>query len=194
MEIILANLNQIDLAQTEPVVVQEAVEEEETSNPILPTGNELFWGAVCFALLWALMKWVLLPPITRNMQRRAEKIRTDLEEAERIEARAGEELRSYEDSLVSAKAESVRIIEDARSRAEEQRRAVIAEAESDAAAVRAEAANEVAAAKERAKAELQSSVTTIAIQAAESVMQKQVDREAATRAVEEYVSRAGSSN
>lgn len=189
MEIILANLY-----ETEPGVVQEAVTEEKTSNPILPISNELFWGAVCFALLWALMKWVLLPPITRAMEQRAAKIREDLDAAESTQAKADAELRNYEDSLVSAKAEAVRIIEDARARADEERKAVVASAEGDAAAVRAEAAGEIADAKTRAKAELQGSVAAIAIQAAESVVQKQLDRDAAARAVDEYVNRAGSQN
>jgi F-type H+-transporting ATPase subunit b len=191
VEIVLANFYQ---AESEPTAVQEAVTEEETTNPILPTANELFWGAVCFALLWALMKWVLLPPITRTMERRAAKIREDLDAAESTEAKADEELRNYEDSLVSAKAEAVRIIEDARSQADEQRKSVVTSAEGDAAAVRAEAAGEIADAKDRAKAELQGSVAAIAIQAAESVVQKQLDRDAATRAVEDYVNRAGSQN
>jgi F-type H+-transporting ATPase subunit b len=191
VEIVLANLYQ---TETEPGVVQEAVAEEETTNPILPTGNELFWGAVCFALLWALMKWVLLPPITRTMERRAAKVRGDLEAAESTQAKAAAELREYEDSLVSAKAEAVRIIEDARRRADEERKGVIAAAEADAAAVRADAANEIAAAKERAKADLRGSVASIAVQAAESVVQKQLDRDAALRAVDDYVNRAGSPN
>ena len=64
MEIVLANF-----FETEPVAVQEAVTEEKTSNPILPTANEMFWGGLTFVLLWALMKWVLLPPITRLDER-----------------------------------------------------------------------------------------------------------------------------
>ncbi len=189
MEIILANLS-----QTEPGAVQEAVAEEETSNPILPTANELFWGGVCFALLWALMKWVLLPPITRAMERRAAKVRDDLDAADSVATTADTELEEYERSLVSAKAEAVRIIEDARARAENERREVVGAAEADAASVRAQAAAEIAAAKDRAKAELRQSVATIAIDAAEAVVQKPVDRTAALTAVERHVNGAGSRN
>jgi F-type H+-transporting ATPase subunit b len=183
-----------DLFQTEPVEVQEAVTEEETSNPILPTTNELFWGGVTFVLLWALMKWVLLPPVTRAMDARSAKMRADLDAAESTEARAERELREYEASLQSAKAEAVRIIEDARTTADEQRKEVLASAETDAAATRADAAREVSEAKDRAKVDLQQSVATVAIKAAESVVQKQLDRDAAMQTVEEYVNRAGSTN
>ena len=190
MEIVVANL-----FQTEPVEVHEAVtEEKETSNPILPTANELFWGGITFVLLWALMKWVLLPPIIRTMHKRAAKVRDDLAAADETQARAQSELREYEASLQSAKAEAVRIIEDARTGAEEKRRTVVSAAETDAAAVRADAARDVADAKDRAKEQLRESVAGVAIQAAESVVQKPVDRETALRTIEEYVNRAGSQN
>lgn len=190
MDIILA-----DLFQTEPAAVQEAVtEEKETSNPILPTSNELFWGGATFLLLWALMKWVLLPPVTRAMEARSAKVRADLDAAESTEAKAASELREYEASLQSAKTEAVRIIEDARTSADEQRKEVIASAETDAAATRADAAREVVEAKDRAKVDLQQSVASVAIQAAEAVVQKQLDKGAAMQAVEEYVNRAGSTN
>ena len=38
-------------------------EAAETVNPVLPTGPELFWGALFFAALWILMRYVLLPPV-----------------------------------------------------------------------------------------------------------------------------------
>ena len=189
MEIVLA-----DLFETAPAAEQQAVTEAKTSNPILPTANELFWGGVTFALLWVLMKWVLLPPITRAMNRRSAKVRDDLDAADSTDAKADAELRNYEASLQSAKAEAVRIIEDARAGADEQRRQVVSAAETEAATVRADAAHEVAEAKDRAKAELQQSVASVAIEAAEAVVQKQLDRGAAMQTIEDYVNRAGSQN
>jgi F-type H+-transporting ATPase subunit b len=189
VEIVLANF-----FETEPVEVQQAVTEEKTSNPILPTANEVFWGGLTFVLLWALMKWVLLPPITRSMNARAAKVRGDLEAADSTSARADAELHEYEASLQSAKAEAVRIIEDARTSADGERREVISVAEADAASVRADAAREVVEAKDRAKADLQQSVASVAIQAAEAVVQKPLDRGAAMETIEDYVNRAGSQN
>jgi F-type H+-transporting ATPase subunit b len=178
-------------------VAGDIVEEtapEEVNNPILPTMPEFVWGALLFLTLWALMKWVLLPPVVRTMQARDDKVKGDLEAADRIRAEAEAKLREYEDSLASTKAEAVRIIEDARTQAEGERKRVLAAAEAEVATTRAQAAQEVAEAKERAKAELQSSVAGIAIDAAEAVVQKQLDRDAQTTVIEEYVNRAGSQN
>jgi F-type H+-transporting ATPase subunit b len=174
-------------------VVEETASDEVT-NPILPTMPEFVWGAITFFTLWALMKWVLLPPIVRTMQAREEKVRSDLETAEQTRVEAQARLREYEDSLASSKTEAVRIIEDARTHAEAGRKEVLAQAEAEVSATKAQAAQEVAEAKQRAKAELQGSVAGIAIQAAEAVVQKPLDREAQARIIEDYVNRAGSKN
>jgi F-type H+-transporting ATPase subunit b len=174
--------------------IVEQTAPDEVNNPILPTGPELVWGAITFCALWALMKWVLLPPVLRTMENREAKVRADLEAADAARAQAEAELDAYEASLLSTKTEAVRIIEDARTKAEGDRKQVLAQAESEVAAQKAQAAQEVAEAKQRAKAELQGSVAGIAIQAAEAVVQKQIDREAQARVIEDYVNRAGSQN
>ena len=46
-------------------------EEEEVPNPVLPAGNEIVWAAIFFYALWALMKYVLLPPVQRTRAERA---------------------------------------------------------------------------------------------------------------------------
>lgn len=177
-----------------PAIAQAVEEETTSSNPILPVGNELFWAAVTFALLWILMKYVLLPPVMRGIEARATKVREDLEAADAASTDADRKLQQYEGSLVTAKAEAVRIVEDARNEAEAGRRELVAVAEADVAAQRAEAAQEIAEAKARAKADLQASVAGIAVEAAEAVMQKQLDRQAQTQVIEDYVNRAGSPN
>lgn len=174
-----------------PDIAQE-IAPEETNNPILPTVNELFWAFVLFFALWALMKFVLLPPITGAMERRAAKVRGDLAAAEAAKERAATELAEYEAGLQGTRTEAVRIIEDARTEAEAERRQVVAAAEAEVAGQRAEAAREIAAAKARAKAELQSSLAGIAVGAAEAVIEKQLDRDAETQVIEDYVNRAGS--
>lgn len=170
------------------------LDESAINNPILPTVNEIFWAAVTFFALWALMKWVLLPPIMRGMKARSEKVRTDLEVAETAKSTAATALADYEASLQGAKAEVVRIIEGARGEAESQRQQVVAAAEAEVAAQRAAATEEIARAKQGAKAELASSVAGIAVDAAETVIGKELDRQAQTQLIEDYVNRAGSTS
>ena len=101
------------LAETASQDVAEAT--KEVKNPILPVANEMFWAFVFFVLLWALMKYVLLPPIMKTFQDRADKVRDDLAAAEAAETARITKLEQYEAELAGARAEAVALIEQARS-------------------------------------------------------------------------------
>lgn len=175
-------------------IEEDVAEAEEASNPILPTTNELFWGAIFFLVLWTLMKFVFLPPIVKVMKARDDKLRADLDAGEHDTAQAEVALAEYEASLTSARAEASRIIEDARSTADARRRELIGQAEAEVAAMRSAAAAEVAAAKEAAMAELRASVASIAVGAAEAVVQQRLDEAAQLQVIEDYVNQAGSTS
>lgn len=168
----------------------EALHKEETSNPILPVGSELIWGAACFVVLWALMKFVLLKPVSKIMTDRDEKIRGDLEAAETAQASVGGVLDDYQRSLASTRAEANRIIEDARAQGEARRRELIAEAEAEASAIRSATAEEIAAAKAEALGQIRGDVATIATEAASVVVGRTLDPGAQQAVVDEYLSRS----
>ena len=178
------------LAETAASDVAEAAA-EAANNPILPTVNEMFWTLVFFAILWALMKFVLLPPIMRGFEARAAKLREDEAAAEAAELAAVERVRDYEAGLAGARSEAVAIIEAARAEGDAQRREVVGAAEAEVASLRSAAAEEIAAAKARARAELSGNITDIAVGAASVVLEKQVDRAASSRVVDDYVAGQG---
>ena len=178
-------------ATTEQTATTEA---KQPDNPILPTGPELLWGAGCFLLLWALMKFWLLKPVQQTMQERSEKVRTDIESADAAKTQAVSAIAEYESTLSSARVEASRIIDDARAAAEADRKAKIAAAEAEVAELRATANAEVAAAKAEALASMRGTVATIAVQAAEAVIQKPLDVNASRAIVDEYLNRVGSQN
>ena len=173
---------------------ESTVTEKKVNNPILPTSNEFFWAAVFFVILWALMKFVLLPPIRKIMDQREEKRLEDLRIAEESAAQMAANEEQYEASLAGARAEAMAKVEAARAEAEEYRRGVLTAAEADAAATKAESAEEVARARAEAMAQLQGSITDIAVGAAEAVTERPVDRATQARVVEDYVNRAGTGN
>lgn len=170
---------------------QAAVDAEAVKNPILPTINEMFWAAIFFIALWTLMKFVLLPRITKVMDGRTDKIRDDLAAAEAAETERAAKLEQYEAGLAGARAEAVSILEASRAEGDAERRTQITAAEAEVAAARAEAAAEIADAKSRARSELTGSITDIAVGAAEAVIQKPLDRAAQSRIVEDYVNSSG---
>jgi F-type H+-transporting ATPase subunit b len=172
----------------------EAAETAEIVNPILPVPNEMFWGAVFFFVLWALMKWVFLPPVQRTMQRRADVMRSDREAADTATTLAAEEAANYEQSLASARAEAVRLIEQARGEAEQERRVVVGAAETEAAAMRAAAAAEIAEAKVAAMSQMREGVGSVAVSAASAVVNRDLDPAAQQSLVQQYLDQANSAN
>jgi F-type H+-transporting ATPase subunit b len=164
--------------------------EAQPDNPILPVPQELAWGAACFMLLWALMKFVLLKPIIRTMDERAERIQRDLDAAERARTEASTAISEHEASRASARVEASGIIDAARAEAEERRREILADAEARVAELRSAANAEVDQAKATALAGMRASVATIAVQAAELVVQKRLDEAAQRSLVDEYLNRA----
>jgi F-type H+-transporting ATPase subunit b len=174
------------------LLAAEAVVEQTPKNPILPVLNELFWGAICFFGLWALMKFVLLKPVVATMAERAAKVRDDLDQAERAESELESAIEQYQAGLNSAKAEATRTIEDARAQADTYRADTIGQAEARVAALRSDAAEEVATKKAVAMAELREGVADVAVAAAGAVVQKELDKAGQMQAIEDYVNRAGS--
>jgi F-type H+-transporting ATPase subunit b len=175
------------LAAAESTVAETT---KKVNNPILPTSNEFFWAAVTFMVLWALMKWVLLPPMLKIMEERAAKRRDDLAAAEQAALQMDDARAEYEASLSGARADAVAKIEAARAEAEEYRKGKLAAAEADAAATRAASAAEVADTRASALAELRGSVADIAVGAAEAVVERRIDRDAQVQVIEDYVNRA----
>ena len=171
--------------------LNQAVAEATAKNPILPVVNEMFWTLVFFAILWALMKFVLLPPVMRTFKERADKVRDDQQAAEAADTARVDRLEQYEAGLAGARSEAVKLIEQARAEGDAERRVQVGAAEADVASLRTEAAAEIAGAKDRARGELTSSITDIAVGAAEAVVQKSIDRSAQVSVVEDYVAQAG---
>ncbi len=171
-------------------VLAATAEATETANPILPTGPELLWGAFFFTLLWVLMRFVLLPPITKVMAQRDEKISADKAAAEQATADAVSVKQDYEASIATARQEGARLVDDARHRADASRGELVAAADAEIAQLRAAAVAEVTAAKEAAMAEVQGSVADLAVEAAEAVIQKHLDRDVQRSFVNDYLSQA----
>lgn len=166
----------------------------EAPNPILPETTEIIWGGIAFVVLLALMQWKLFPAVKRGMDRRAEKIRADLDAAETARTEALEVKAGYEAELADARAEAGRIIDAARADAEQVRADLIARAEAEAAELRQRSDLDVEAAKRQALSDLQSEVSAIVIGAAETVIGRNLDRDTQMQLIESYIDEVGSRN
>jgi len=82
----------------------EHAEDVEASNPILPHWDEVFWGSVCFAIVFALLAWKAWPAIKKAIADREAHIRADLERAESAKSEAEGSLQEYQQQLAEVNA------------------------------------------------------------------------------------------
>jgi F-type H+-transporting ATPase subunit b len=160
---------------------------QEAPNPILPETSELLWGAVSFTALFLLLRRFAYPQIKQMAENRAERIRSDLASAESTKADAEQVLAEYRAQLNDAKAEAGRIIEEARQAADAIKRDQEARLQSELADLRARAVADIDSAKTQAVSDLRGEVAQLAIGAAETVVQRNLDEATQTQLVEDYI-------
>ena len=164
----------------------------EAPSPIIPETSELVWGVISFAVLaFAMMKFAY-PALKKSMDARANRIRENLDDADRVKAEAETVLEEYKRQLADARNESNRIIEEARQTADQLRRDLMQRAESEVGELRQRARDDIASAQERAMADLRNTVGTLAIELAEKVVEANLDRDANMRLIERYIQSVGS--
>lgn len=166
----------------------------DAPSPILPEPKEIIWGSISFLALLFLMSKFAYPVMKKTMDARSEKIRGDLDDADRVKTEAATLLEEYKGQLADARNESSRIIEEARQTADQLRRDLMQRAEAEVAELRQRTRDDIAAAQERAMTDLQARVGTMAIDLAEKVVEANLDRDANLRLIDSYITQVGSSS
>ena len=164
---------------------------QEAPNPLLPETNEIIWGTFFFVVVAFVMIKFAVPALKKGMEARSDKISADLSGAEAAKAEAAQMLEEYRAQLADARAEADRIIEEARGQAEQVRQDLIARAESDAAEARQRAVADLEASVNRLKADLQTDVGQFAIELAERIVERSIDRDAQQALIERYIAEVG---
>ncbi|MDQ3640991.1 MAG: F0F1 ATP synthase subunit B [Actinomycetota bacterium] len=161
--------------------------EEKTTNPILPAGNEIIWGAISFLVLFFLIAKFAFPAVKKGIDARADKIRSSLDEAEKTRDEANTILEDYRRQLADAKNESSRIIEEARQSADKLRQDLKKQAEAEVAEIKSRAQEDIAAQVDRAMGDLRSRVADMTIELTEKVVQRNLDRETNLALIERFI-------
>ena len=160
---------------------------QKAPSPLKPENNEIIWGTAAFLVLFlAMWKWGV--PAVKNMERaREERIRNDLEAAERAHAEAETEKTQYERQIADARNEAGRIIEEARQSAEVVRRDLIARAEEEAREIRERAQGDIGNQRAQALAQLRDEVAALSIDLASRIVERNLDNETNRQLVESFL-------
>jgi F-type H+-transporting ATPase subunit b len=166
----------------------------ESPNPILPATNEIIWGSISFFIVFGLLAKFAFPALRRAMAAREERIREDLEAAERTRVESEQERRRYEEQIANAREEAGRIVEEARQAGEAVRADVVARAEQEAAEIRSRAEADVALQRERLLSELRGEVASMSIDLASRIVERNLDTDANRQLVDSFIEQVGRSN
>lgn len=162
----------------------EGTEAEEVPNPVIPEVNHIAWALGTFLLLWALMHFVLLPPLLKLREERNERVRSDREAADKARQALHDVQAEYDASLATARAEADSIVEAARSEAAEYRAEVMGAATAEVADQKADVAGGLDDSRSEAIASMRGDVGDIAVAAASAVLGKDLDRAAQQGAID----------
>ena len=152
-----------------------------------PAPSELIWGTLAFLIVAAFLIKYAFPALKKGLRARTEKIRADLEAAERAREEAEEERRGYESQPPDARPEATRIVEAARQDAERIRQELIGRAETEAGETRTRAQEDIQLATERALTDLRTRVADLSIDLAERIVERNLDRDTQRALVESYI-------
>lgn len=154
---------------------------------LTPNLGLLLWTVVTFlALLFVLRKFAWKPLITA-LDKREEHVRSSIERSERAAREAERILEENRKQLAKAEAESHRILNEGRSLAEKLKNEILDQAHQQSRRMVEQAKQEIDRDKEAALAQLRGEVASLAIAAAERILDETLDENRQRKLVDAYL-------
>ena len=143
------------------------------------------------AILFLALRYFLFKPVTTFMQNRRNEIAGNIEDAENAKIEAEKLKVAYGQKIDAAKGEAQQIVAEATRRGEVRRAEIIQQAEQDAKRILERANIEVQREKAKAMDELKDDMIEIALAAAASIIQKNLDSQEHEKLVQQYIDEMG---
>lgn len=182
------------LCAATPVLAAEAEHAAEEPNLFAGSLYQALAAVICFFGLLFILRRFAWGPIIKGLQDREEKIRADLERAERAAAEANATLEQYRRQLAEARSEAHKIIEQSKQDAGLVAQQLKDQAQSDINQMRGRAETEIDAAKKQAIAEVYEQTADIATQVAGRILRRELDPKQQQTLVDESLRELGEMN
>lgn len=147
-------------------------------------GISLLVYVVNFGILLVLLYLVAYKPILRMLDQRRQTIQGSLDEADRVRQEAQQQREELEQRLQEGRQESQRMLDQARQVADQVREQEMQRARDEAERLTERAREEIQRERDQAVAEVRRQFADLAIQAAEQVIGRSLDRDAHRELVE----------
>lgn len=154
--------------------------------------NEVIWGGLAFLIVFGLIIWKGGPAIKNMWNGRIDRLRTELDEAEAARVASERKLADVEQRIADADQERERIRSEAQQTAATLTQQIAERTVTDADEIRKRARADADTARAQAGADLEAELARVAIGAAESVVQDNLDEATQRELIESYISKVGS--
>ena len=151
----------------------------------------LLWTVITFVVLLLLLWKTAWKPIVEALDARAEKIRGDIDQADKSRQEAEKVLAEHKELMSNAKEESAKIIAQGREEAEKVKNEIIEKAQTEAKDMAERVKKEIAMAKDSALAELKTEVVNISTEIASKIIDKDLKPEDQNALVSEALNKIG---
>lgn len=168
-----------------------AQEAEALPGPFALEPGLIIWTWVVFLALFWLLKRFAWPAILRTTEEREHRIRTQLDEADRLNREAQAAIEEHRALLSGARQEAHKLLQDAKAASEKEREALLARTREEQDLVLARVKQEIAAERVRALAELRREAVDLSLAAASKLISSRLGAAEDRKLVEDYLASLG---
>jgi len=154
--------------------------------------TEFIFYMINFLILVGVLTKFLYKPFLNVLEERKKKIQDAFDSAELINRRADEKMANYTERIANVEEEGREIIKEARQRAEAQAAEIIQEANEKAQNMIANAERQIELEKQKAVDDMKQQVVSLAIMAAEKIIEHDIAKTGQEKIVDEIIEQAGS--
>lgn len=160
----------------------------EALNPLIPHTAEIIVGFIAFALLFLVLKSKVVPMFEKAYAARTEAIQGGIERAEKAQLEAQRALVQYNEQLSSAQGEAAKLREDARAQGAAILEELRTKAQDEAARITAAAHASIEAERQQAVTSLRNEVGALAVELASKIVGEALDDQARqSRIVDRFI-------
>ena len=149
------------------------------------------WTIVTFLIVLTILKWKAWGPLMNALDKRAEEIKNALSSADRAKGHAEKASQDYEELVQKAHAEAQQIIADSKAAGERVKNDIESVARENAEEMIGKATIQIQAESQKAIQEIKSSVIDLSIEAAEKIIEKNLDSEDNRKLVDQTLDSMG---
>lgn len=135
----------------------------------------LIWTIITFLVLLLILWKAAWKPLVEALDSRAERVRSDIEKADKARVDAESVLSQHREMMAKANEQAAELIAKGRHEAEKLKEEIIARAQQEANGLADRAKREIESAKDKALAELKSEIVTLSTDIASRIVMKNIN-------------------